>query len=1816
MSLFSFVNPAPSVEVFHVNQCFQSDPNPKKVNLTIGAYRTEEGKFWVLPVVAKAESILINSPTHNHEYLPMLGNNKFSSLAVKLLFGEHTEKLEKKLLCAQSLGGTGSIRAGLEFLNRTCGLREAYISDPTWENHRLILEYCGYSKINTYRYWQNEKRAVDFEGMLQDLRAAPEKSVVILHGCAHNPTGMDLSKQQWIELFELLQKKQLFPFFDLAYQGFASGDPDSDAWAVRYFASRGIEMCVAQSFSKNFGLYNERVGNLVVVINDEKVLASCKSQLSLVVRANWSNPPNHGAKIVETVLSDPELTNQWLENVRVMSTRIQCMRKALRAKLEELKAPGTWNHITEQIGMFSYTGLSVEDEEEEEKPCCVKSPCDCCDAEESELTVKPPKRCCQLFNKLLSSNHTSTVACQTESLDWGVAVKKTGIESGGELASNSPVSSVKKEEENVVAEGLLRLMIHNFRHMTDTVRGPAKIINGVPWKIMVMPRQHVVAKKGTQKCLGFFLQCCPDSYAEYSWSCQAAAELKIKALKSHASDFVRKTNHNYSVKENDWGYSCFMTWADVMDESQGYLKDECIQLEVVVRAETPKGILTHEAFVKKIQDYIRLADLQRSRGLVDKAIEVNQTAARFCKDKDTDMKEELDKQRLKLIEEKLKESISRIEKNKDYEGSVDQAAALETLRQAITGSIVFSEMTGSETDSPKSGSAEERVAANLCGSQLHFQDTVLKMVKEKYSQWDRPVKQSSDESVSDGVKNPIIENGAKENKNKNVVGYCTKEKQSRTVASQSSGTANSVDNNQSEQRRKQKQNQQQQKQQQQQQQQQKQQQQKQKQQQQQQQQQQQHRATPAKGDKTPTVVPPAATPPSSGGASQQAPWIGNYGRDSCSLPVNLADQSAGTAMMTTWRTSMVNGEATTTTATFTKNENGTMILSNETRNDLSSIKGTLQRLASLARDGVEVANTVQSNLSKVAFRLTAPEFLPDLAGAKAQAGNKQQQPGCSGKTASATNRRMSQKQHQQQQQQQQQHVCTSDDQSSKGGKKHQHQHQHQQQLHKCPNCAAEKAAAFYSAVQSGDSLSELDTLSLQLQLRGADVRERNVPELLSKFKFFANSNTETYRICDMIKKCEKKLKEYEKATSASKKELNEAAERYLVNEQKLVKEVETLKTQLDQAKERFEKQVALSKEHRKEFRKLEKRLRNECMSPSTKAELMTKAENLENELKKLKTKNEEERQRSSEEIRKHVEQFKVAQREAHSLGLENDRLQLDVDSKSQMIEKMEKEREKEVLQMQTTLKEVMDRAKRHEIEILELRLQMGLKALQGSLDDCQRHLNQFDEIAKKHGQVICHEEMKVFLACQQEWIKTKETVKEMMQKLKVDDFRHQIELVRGGTLLQSLMPIEIPKPPAPPPFPRFCYSIQQQQPQQQQQPMAPIGQQMSSAASVRGGGQQQKQSMGIYSTNNGTLRGANTAAAAAAASLSGSGADMHFSSGFGGMAKVSNSSSSIYGTNQQSVVEQQQQHRSGGGGGGGGSGTAASSSDFSPWADGTQSYFNGKAFGTMFDSFSSSSSTVASGPTMPPNQQQPSPLPLHHHHHHHQQQQQQQQQQHHQQQQQQQVGTAGAIGQWSNWSKYQQRPPSALSTLQTSSTPDFSSVKQQRPPSAVQRSASPGMTMSTSDCSQIFNSEGVDWDFLCDYFDTRCPTVQSEQIREALSEFRYNHFEKFKALPTMSVWATLLKFMVAKLKLPPPPPPPSLTSGFGKADNFVGSRRSAAEEFCMICHALLRPEDHCTTLSCSHKFHKNCINQWMAEKHACPSCSSFALPPEEYPDLA
>uniref|UniRef100_A0A1I8B5S5 MATH domain-containing protein n=1 Tax=Meloidogyne hapla TaxID=6305 RepID=A0A1I8B5S5_MELHA len=244
-------------------------------------------------------------------------------------------------------------------------------------------------------------------------------------------------------------------------------------------------------------------------------------------------------------------------------------------------------------------------------------------------------------------------------------------------------ASVTMDASSSCSDGTLQLVIQNFRHMSDTVRGPCKYIQTVPWRIMVMPRQHVVQKKGTQKCLGFFLQCCPDAYSE-SWSCQASAELRLISQKAGIPNFIRKTNHVYTAKENDWGYSCFMTWADILDESQGYIKDDKVTLEVQVKADAPKNILTHSEFKKKIQDYKRLADLQCQRGLIDKAIDCNTQALKFCKDKDPQCKIELEAQKAHLIDMKLKQSIQRIEKGGDLSKIDDDSTTnLNALRQAM-----------------------------------------------------------------------------------------------------------------------------------------------------------------------------------------------------------------------------------------------------------------------------------------------------------------------------------------------------------------------------------------------------------------------------------------------------------------------------------------------------------------------------------------------------------------------------------------------------------------------------------------------------------------------------------------------------------------------------------------------------------------------------------------------------------------------------------------------------------------------------------------------------------------------------------------------------------------------------------------------------------------------------------------------------------------------------------------------------------------------------------------------------------------------------
>ncbi|KAJ8681887.1 hypothetical protein QAD02_017679 [Eretmocerus hayati] len=358
-TIFNGIEMGPPIEVFALSKAFQDDPHQPKVNLTIGAYRTSEGKPWVLPVVRKVESALAADETLNHEYLPVLGLDSFSQAATRMVLGKDSPAIAQgRVISVQTLSGTGALRLTAEFLARILKLDTFYYSKPTWENHRLVFLNGGFKKNHEYRYWDPNTRGVDFKGMLEDLEKAPENAVIILHACAHNPTGCDPTHDQWNQIADVVQRKRLFPIFDSAYQGFASGDLDHDAYAVRLFVTKGIEFICTQSFAKNFGLYNERVGNFVLVTNSAKEIPEMKSQLTLIVRGMYSNPPNHGARVVSTVLNDSQLYEQWKDHIRTMSGRIKEMRKALYEQLMKLKTPGSWEHIINQIGMFSYTGLS------------------------------------------------------------------------------------------------------------------------------------------------------------------------------------------------------------------------------------------------------------------------------------------------------------------------------------------------------------------------------------------------------------------------------------------------------------------------------------------------------------------------------------------------------------------------------------------------------------------------------------------------------------------------------------------------------------------------------------------------------------------------------------------------------------------------------------------------------------------------------------------------------------------------------------------------------------------------------------------------------------------------------------------------------------------------------------------------------------------------------------------------------------------------------------------------------------------------------------------------------------------------------------------------------------------------------------------------------------------------------------------------------------------------------------------------------------------------------------------------------------------
>ncbi|KAK1166545.1 aspartate aminotransferase, cytoplasmic [Acipenser oxyrinchus oxyrinchus] len=364
MSLFAEVPQAAPVAVFKLTADFREDKHPSKVNLGVGAYRTDECQPWVLPVVRKVEQLIANDHGLNHEYLPILGLPEFRASASKIALGEDSPAIkENRVGGVQSLGGTGALRIGAEFLRRWYNGKNntatpIYVSAPTWENHNAVFSDAGFTDVRPYRYWDAEKRGLALAGFLEDLENAPEYSVFLLHACAHNPTGTDPTPDEWKQIAEIMERKKLFAFFDSAYQGFASGDLQKDAWAVRYFVSKGFELFCAQSFSKNFGLYNERVGNLTVVAKDSDNASRILSQMEKIVRTIWSNPPSQGARIVATTLTTPELFAEWKDNVKTMADRVLLMRSQLKAKLQALGTPGTWEHITQQIGMFSFTGLN------------------------------------------------------------------------------------------------------------------------------------------------------------------------------------------------------------------------------------------------------------------------------------------------------------------------------------------------------------------------------------------------------------------------------------------------------------------------------------------------------------------------------------------------------------------------------------------------------------------------------------------------------------------------------------------------------------------------------------------------------------------------------------------------------------------------------------------------------------------------------------------------------------------------------------------------------------------------------------------------------------------------------------------------------------------------------------------------------------------------------------------------------------------------------------------------------------------------------------------------------------------------------------------------------------------------------------------------------------------------------------------------------------------------------------------------------------------------------------------------------------------
>jgi aromatic-amino-acid transaminase len=356
MSLFTAVELAPRDPILGLNEAFNADTRATKVNLGIGVYTNEEGKIPLLRAVREAEKARIEA-AQPRGYLPIEGLAAYDTGVQKLLLGNDSALIaDGRVITAQALGGTGALKIGADFLKRLNPNAKVAISDPSWENHRALFEYAGFEVIN-YAYYDAPSHGLNFDGVLASLNSYPAGTIVVLHACCHNPTGVDMTAAQWQQVVETVKARGLVPFLDIAYQGFGESI-ESDGAAVRLFAASGLNVFVSSSFSKSFSLYGERVGALSIITASREEALRVLSQLKRVIRTNYSNPPTHGGAIVATVLSSPELRATWEQELGEMRDRIRAMRHGFVDKLAASGVDRDFSFVKQQRGMFSYSGLT------------------------------------------------------------------------------------------------------------------------------------------------------------------------------------------------------------------------------------------------------------------------------------------------------------------------------------------------------------------------------------------------------------------------------------------------------------------------------------------------------------------------------------------------------------------------------------------------------------------------------------------------------------------------------------------------------------------------------------------------------------------------------------------------------------------------------------------------------------------------------------------------------------------------------------------------------------------------------------------------------------------------------------------------------------------------------------------------------------------------------------------------------------------------------------------------------------------------------------------------------------------------------------------------------------------------------------------------------------------------------------------------------------------------------------------------------------------------------------------------------------------